>query len=181
MRTGLRYLLFTLVAVGAVIAVNSVDKTMINKALGRYRAYDPKAKGSEQIAAAVATAKREHKRVLVQFGGNWCVFCEALDKLVEKTPTLRALHERYVSVHVDAGNNPELNDVYGKAYDLGFPVLIVLDDNGALLHTQASTAFQLPDAVGHDPARVEAFLAGWADPAKPSTSTPTPTPTTAAP
>ncbi len=144
------------------VGVTACDKAEINKALGRYRAYDPKADGKAQIAAAVAHAKAANKHVLVQFGGNWCVFCEALDKLIDGDSELKALHDKYVAIHVDAGANPDLNDVYGKPYDLGFPVLLVLDGDGKLLHTQASTAFQSPTSVGHDPAGVKKFLAEWA-------------------
>ena len=175
MHKDMRAIAFALAAVCSVVVATGCDKAEINKALGRYRAYDPKANGKAQIAAAVATAKAENKNVLVQFGGNWCVFCEALDKLVEGTPELRALHDRYVALHVDAGANPDLNDVYGKPYDLGFPVLLVLDGDGKLLHTQASTAFQSPTSVGHDPAGVKKFLAAWADPKANPTAAPTTT------
>lgn len=147
-------------------ACDQETKAEINKALGRYRAYDPNAKGSEQIAAAVAEAKAKNQRVLVQFGGNWCGFCQALDELIEADATLRGLKSQYVTVHVDAGANPELNAFYGKPYDLGFPVMLVLDGEGKLLHTQASTVFQLPTAVGHDPGMVKDFLAAWAAPKK---------------
>jgi thiol:disulfide interchange protein len=156
--------LIVAVATPTLVACDKETKASVNKALGRYRAYDADADGKKQIADAVAAAKAANKRVLVQFGGNWCVFCKALDELVEGDATLKALHERYVSIHVDAGSNPGLNDVYGKPYDLGFPVLLVLDGDGTLLHTQASTAFQLPTALGHDPAGVAAFLKQWAAP-----------------
>lgn len=145
----------------AVAGCDKETKASVNKALGRYRAYDASVDGAQQIAAAVAKARAENKRVLVQFGGNWCVFCKALDELIDKDPTLKAQHDKFVNVHVDAGANPNLNDVYGKPYDLGFPVLLVLDGDGKLLHTQPSTAFQLPTAVGHDPAGVLAFLSAW--------------------
>lgn len=171
----MRALLLLVAAAFSVVGVAACDKAEINKALGRYRAYDPKADGALQIADAVKKAKAENKRVLVQFGGNWCVFCEALDKLVDGTPDLKALHDKYVAIHVDAGANPALNDVYGKPcdddatkqcrpYDLGFPVLLVLDGDGKLLHTQASTAFQSATSVGHDPAGVKKFLSEWAAP-----------------
>jgi hypothetical protein len=42
--------------------------------------YDEKAVGSEQIAAALARAKRENRRVLVQWGGNWCHWCVLLSE-----------------------------------------------------------------------------------------------------
>lgn len=169
--------LLVVLATSPLVACDKETKATVNKALGRYRAYDADADGKQQIADAVAKAKASNKRVLVQFGGNWCVFCKALDELIDSDATLKALHERYVAIHVDAGSNPELNDVFGerrvevdgrmtvsKPYDLGFPVLLVLDGDGKLLHTQPSTAFQLPTAVGHDPAGVAAFLKRWAAP-----------------
>ena len=167
MTLAMRFLRLLVVAASLVVvgaAVGGCDKEAVNKALGRYRAYDGKASGKAQIAAAVAQAKASNKRVLVQFGGNWCVFCEALDKLIAQTPALQALHARYVAIHVDAGTNADLNEAYGKPFDLGFPVLLVLDGDGKLLHTQASTAFQLPTAVGHDPGAVHDFLKAWAGP-----------------
>ncbi len=157
-------LLSLAVAVGFVTACDQETKASVNKALGRYRAYDGSADGAKQIADAAALAKANNKRVLVQFGGNWCIFCKALDDLVESDATLKALHNNYVAIHVDAGSNPALDEVYGKPYELGFPVLLVLDGDGKLLHTQASTAFQLPTAVGHDPAGVAAFLKQWQAP-----------------
>ncbi|MFG0260298.1 MAG: hypothetical protein ACF8LK_08090, partial [Phycisphaerales bacterium JB041] len=37
--------------------------------------YDVNADASEQIAAALAKAKQENRRVLIQWGGNWCGWC----------------------------------------------------------------------------------------------------------
>jgi thiol:disulfide interchange protein len=163
MRFVLRPLLAATCIAAVAVSASSCSKAEINKALGRYRAYDEKLSGKQQIADAVARARSENKRVLVQFGGNWCVFCEALDKLIDTTPELAALRARYVAIHVDAGANADLNAQYGKPFDLGFPVLLVLDGDGKLLHTQASTAFQRHDTVGHDPAGVGAFLKAWVE------------------
>jgi thiol:disulfide interchange protein len=152
-------------ASGSVVFLSGCDaetKTSINKALGRYRAYDGAAVPATQLANAVAKAKAENKRVLVQFGGNWCAFCQALDELVERDPTLKALHNNYVAIHIDAANAEDMNQRYGKPFDYGFPVLLVFDGDGKHLHTQPSTAFQLPTAIGHDPAGVAAFLKTWA-------------------
>src|SRR5690242_15686933 len=40
--------------------------------------YDEKADGSAAIRAALASAKRENRRVLIQWGGNWCPWCHRL-------------------------------------------------------------------------------------------------------
>ena len=37
--------------------------------------YDESADAKQQIAAALAKAKRENRRVLIQWGGNWCSWC----------------------------------------------------------------------------------------------------------
>lgn len=160
-RAFLAVLFLALTSAPFVLGCDADTKASVNKALGRYRAYDGAADGAKQIADATATAKATNKRVLVQFGGNWCIFCKALDELIENDATLKSLHGNYVAVHVDAGANPALDEVYGKPYELGFPVLLVLDGEGKLLHTQPSTAFQLPTAVGHNPAGVAAFLKEW--------------------
>ncbi len=154
--------LSTALATLSVSGCDAETKTSINKALGRYRAYDGTAVPAQQLQAALAKAKAENKRVLVQFGGNWCVFCQALDELIERDPTLKALHQQYVAIHVDAANAEDMNQRYGKPFDHGFPVLLVFDADGKHLHTQPSTVFQLPTAVGHDPAGVAAFLKTWA-------------------
>jgi len=135
-------------------------KASINKALGRYRAYDGKAVPAEQLQKAYTQAKAEKKRVLVQFGGNWCVFCQALDELIEADATLKDLKSRYVAIHIDAANAEDLNQRWGKPFDHGFPVLLVLDADANLLHTQPMTVFIRGGSF--DPGGVAGFLRQWA-------------------
>jgi thiol:disulfide interchange protein len=149
-----------LVAAFAATGCDDESKASINKALGRYRAYDGKAVPAEQLQKAYAQAKAEKKRVLVQFGGNWCVFCQALDELIEADATLKDLKHRYVAIHIDAANADDLNQRWGKPFDHGFPVLVVLDDSGTLLHTQPMTAFIRGGSF--DPGGVAGFLRQWA-------------------
>jgi thiol:disulfide interchange protein len=160
----MRALLSALVLVGLVgLASAGCDadtKASINKALGRYRAYDGKAVPAEQLQAAQARAKDEGKRVLVQFGGNWCVFCQALDETIAGDATLRALKDQYVAIHIDAANADDLNERWGRPFDHGFPVLVVVDPTGAPLHTQPMTPFIR--GGGFDTAGVGAFLKAWA-------------------
>ena len=43
--------------------------------------YDESLDGSGQIADALTIAKKENKRVLLQFGANWCGWCHKLHAL----------------------------------------------------------------------------------------------------
>jgi thioredoxin-related protein len=72
--------------------------------------YNESADGSKQIADALATAKKEHKHVLLQFGANWCGWCHKLHQLFETDKNIaEALKSDYVVVLVDVnkGHNKD--------------------------------------------------------------------------
>src|SRR5689334_10363661 len=81
--------------------------------------YDEKADGGMQIARALETAKGQNKRVLVQFGANWCGWCHKLHRLFDTDSQIaQALRESYVVVMVDVNNGH--NDATDKKY--GHPI-----------------------------------------------------------
>ena len=62
----------------------------------RANLYDETADGGKQIAEALAIAKRENKRVLLQFGANWCGWCHKLHALFRSNTAIAALLQRDV-------------------------------------------------------------------------------------
>lgn len=134
--------------------------------------YDPTADGSAQIAEALQAARAGNKRVLLNFGANWCVWCRSLDRLFHENGDVRnALARDYVVVKIDVNTrkgvkrNESVNAKYGNPIQHGLPVLVVLDPNDQVLTTQETGA--LEEGKGHDPAKVLAFLARWAPSARP--------------
>lgn len=115
------------------------------------------------LAAALARARREHKRVLLDFGGNWCYDCHVLDQAFlhsRVTPILRA---HFVVVHINIGTfdrNLDLAARYQVPLKLGVPALAVLSSRGRLLYSQGHGEFQ--DARSLAPADVARFLEQWA-------------------
>jgi thiol:disulfide interchange protein len=125
--------------------------------------YNEDADGGKQIADALRMAKKENKRVLLQFGANWCGWCHKLHKLCESDADIAAkLKANYVVVMVDVnkGHNDEINQRYGNPTRFGLPVLVILDADGKALVTQDTG--KLEDGDHHDPAKVLAFLNQWA-------------------
>ncbi|MGH7131692.1 MAG: thioredoxin family protein [Phycisphaerales bacterium] len=134
--------------------------------------YDEAADGKAQIAAALAKAKKENRRVLIQWGGNWCGWCIRLHELTKSDPTLsKELMYEYDVVHVDtgqpAGKNIDLAEKYGADVKKhGFPFLTILDADGKPIANQETESLEVKNAQGesagikegHDPKKVLAFL-----------------------
>ena len=124
--------------------------------------YNPHADARADISTAVAKAKQEGKNVLIQVGGNWCKWCLRLEKLMRSDEEVGKLLDQFVYIHVnysDENKNPEVLAELGYPQRFGFPVLLVLDAQGKLVHTQDS-AF-LEKGNGHDPKMVARFLEAW--------------------
>jgi thiol:disulfide interchange protein len=125
--------------------------------------YDENADGAKQISEALTVAKKENKRVLLQFGANWCGWCHKLHTLCETDAHIAAkLKEAFVVVLIDVnqGRNAETNKRYGNPTRFGLPVLVVLDADGKALTTQDTG--KLEEGDHHSPAKVLAFLNEWA-------------------
>ena len=126
--------------------------------------YDENADGAKQIDDALAVAKKDNKRVLLQFGANWCVWCHKLHKLCQTDADIAAkLKESFVVVLVDVnkGHNNDTNKKYGNPTRLGLPVIVILAADGKALVTQDTG--KLEEGDHHDPKKVLAFLNEWAE------------------
>jgi thioredoxin 1 len=127
--------------------------------------YPDVARASQDIAAAREEAARSHRRVLVDFGGNWCTDCKVLDINMRKPENAALLAERYVVVHVNVGDkgidhNFAVAERYGIPLKKGVPALAVLDPDGRVVYAQTKGEFE---SMRHmDPATVHEFLEKWA-------------------
>lgn len=128
--------------------------------------YDRTADGEKQIADALAEAKRDHKRVLLQFGANWCGWCHKLHGLFKSDKEIaHELLYEYVVVAIDVDkvddkpHNQAVVRKYGNPTKHGLPVLVILDEDGKQLVTQDTG--KLEEGDHHDPAKVLAVLKKW--------------------
>jgi len=97
------------------------------------------------LAAALKTAAAGHKRILLDFGGNWCGDCQALDIYFHNATNAPILEANFVVVHVNVGKidaNLDLAKQYGIPLEKGVPALAVLSENGKLLYSQKSGEFE---------------------------------------
>jgi len=124
--------------------------------------YPSPAEANADIAAALAAATRDHKRVLLDFGGNWCSDCHILDATFRYPEVARLLGPNYEVVHIDIGEydkNLDLADKYQIPLKRGVPSLAVLDEKGTLLVSQKNGDFENTTRIGLKD--VEDFLERW--------------------
>lgn len=100
--------------------------------------YDVNANAEEEIRGAKVTATKEHKRILLVFGGNWCIDCHVLDNAFHQPRIAPLLNGNFVVVHVDVGKydkNLDLAKKYRVDLQKGVPEIAVLTAKGAVLYS----------------------------------------------
>ena len=122
--------------------------------------YPPVDQAAGEIAAAEKQAARQHKRVLLDFGGDWCGDCQVLDIYFHQQPNADLLNRNFVKVNVNIGHedaNIELAHKYGVPVK-GVPALAVLAPDGKVLYAQDQ---EFSDMRYMEPSSVTEFLTKW--------------------
>ncbi len=115
----------------------------------------------DDIANALTTAGREHKRVLLDFGGDWCGDCQVLNAYLHQPRNAALLHEHFVLVDVNVGRidqNLDIGTKYGVNLKKGVPALAVLQPDGQPVYGQSG---QFADMRHMEPSSVQEFLEKW--------------------
>lgn len=120
--------------------------------------FDPGREAAADVQQAMALAQAQRKRVLVDVGGEWCVWCHIFDRFVAARPAVqKAMQDHYVLVKVNyspQNRNEALLSQWPKAK--GYPHFYVLDAAGKVLASQPSV--ELESGKDYDEAKVLAFL-----------------------
>ncbi len=107
--------------------------------------YPDPAQAKADLAAALKTAAQTHKRILLDFGGNWCGDCQVLDLYFHDPRNRPILEANFVLVHINIGHmdaNTDIAETYQIPLKRGVPALAVLSEKGTLLYSQKSGEFE---------------------------------------
>jgi thioredoxin-related protein len=125
--------------------------------------YNPASNAAIDIAALVKRAKIEHKHVLLQAGGNWCSWCIEFSRFVHTDCSIDSvLNKCFIIYHLNYSKenmNQAIFAKYGYPQRFGFPVFIILDENGNHIHTQNSE--YLEQGKSYNKQKVLEFLLNW--------------------
>jgi len=120
-----------------------------------------------EIKEAEEKAAKEHKRLLLVFGANWCFDCHVLDLAFHRPDLAPILAANFEVIHVDLGPNEEKNADLVKQYEIplnkGIPAMAVVDSDGKLIYSQKNG--EVEDARAITPQILVDFLNQWKPPA----------------
>ena len=156
--------IFIVLLIWTGTTINAQTSEEVQKERASYeQPYHPEEDGDMRINQLLKQAKKEGKKVLVQIGGNWCVWCLRFNHLVTTTPELQQiLNKKYIYYHLNyspENKNEKAFKKYGNPGEqYGYPAFLILSAKGEVLFTQKSE--DLEDGKGYDPKKVKKFLQG---------------------
>lgn len=128
--------------------------------------YHPEENAEEKIAQLIVKAKKENKNIILQAGGNWCIWCLRFNQFVQDTPELKEIVDnKFLYYHLNyspENKNKQVFEKYenpGEKY--GYPVFIILNKNGEMIHTQDSAV--LEEGKGYSVDKVNEFFLKFVD------------------
>ena len=162
-RTNMKKIILALCA--AVLAVTAEAQTALKKV------YNEEINPLEQIDQAIGKAKAEGKFVVCQVGGNWCPWCLRFADFISKDTTIsKVIDENFEYIHVNYNprkSESEEKQLQAKALmerlnncgRFGFPVFVIIDNEGKLIHIQDSSF--LEEGQGYNQEKVLRFFQNW--------------------
>jgi thioredoxin-related protein len=138
---------------------------------GLKKVYNDDINPIEQIEQTVAKAKSGGKFVVCQVGGNWCPWCLRFADFITKDASIsKVINENFEYIHVNY--NPrksqgeekmEQGRALMKRLDncgrFGFPVFVVLNEEGKVIHIQDSSF--LEEGQSYNQEKVLRFFKNW--------------------
>ncbi|MDN3707576.1 thioredoxin family protein [Myroides ceti] len=138
--------------------VRKSDKEILEKP------YKPEEDAQAKIDALFVQAKKQHKNIIIQAGGNWCVWCLRFNDYIKKTPEIKkVVDNNFLYYHLNFSSENKNEKVFKKyapdGAQLGYPFFIVLDASGKVLKLQESGSME--SGKGYDKEKVLAFFKQW--------------------
>ncbi len=112
------------------------------------------------LQTALVEARQTHKRIILDFGGDWCPDCQVLNIYFNQDPNRELLSKYFIRVNVNIGRedaNLDIAHKYGVPVQ-GVPALAVLDEHGKLLYAQNK---EFSDMRHMQPTDLTQFLNKW--------------------
>lgn len=125
--------------------------------------FDPARDSEKDLADAIVKTKTSGKYILLDCGGEWCIWCKRLDIFFYDNEELnKMLTDAFEVVKVNYSTDNK-NEAFLSKYPKipGYPHFFILDKNGKFMQSQDTGV--LENGKGsYDIEKLKAFLTIWA-------------------
>jgi thioredoxin-related protein len=146
------------------VVIVMITGVSFSQDLSKFKLYTPAENAEQKIGEAIKQAKKEGKHVFIQVGGNWCIWCARFHDFVTTDKSIDSLIKtNYIVYHMNYSEenyNAKLLAKYGYPQRFGFPVFLILDGMGKLLHVQNSSYLE-DGKKSYSKDNIIGFLKDW--------------------
>jgi thioredoxin-related protein len=115
----------------------------------------------DDLKSVVELAKESNKRIILDVGGEWCIWCHRIDAFMHNTEEIKSLlKENYIVLKINYSKENK-NEKFLSQYPAveGYPHFFILDKDGKFLHSQNTG--ELEKEKDYDKDKFIAFLNKW--------------------
>ncbi len=124
--------------------------------------FDPSKDPFADLKTAVVEAQNSGKRILLDVGGEWCIWCHRLDEFFDANPELKNfMHNNFVVLKINwspENKNEKFLAQYPKV--AGYPHIFILESDGKFLFSKNTG--ELEKEKSYNAEKIMNFLKGWA-------------------
>ena len=125
------FLILLMFAATAVSAADSYSQQPVYS-----QKYDPERNAFDDGRAALKLAKETNRRVMIEIGGDWCVYCHIFDRFIKSDEEMaKRFFETFVLLKInysEENTNKEFLSNF-KGID-GYPFIFITESNGKVIY-----------------------------------------------
>ena len=123
--------------------------------------FDPTRNPNDDLKAAVELARNNNKRIILDVGGEWCIWCHRIDAFMHNTKEVKSIIDNnFIFVKINYSKENKNEKFLSKYPPIeGYPHFFILDKEGKLLHSQNTG--ELEKDKDYDVEKFVAFLNKW--------------------
>ncbi len=124
--------------------------------------FDPQRNAEQDLALAVKEASQKGKRIILDVGGEWCIWCHRIDEFIKADKDItKFLDDNYILMKVNYSKENKNEDFLSRYPKIeGYPHFFVLNNDGSLIHSQNTG--ELEHEKSYSKEKMMTFLKKWA-------------------
>ena len=124
--------------------------------------FDPARNPSKDLQAATEEARISNRRIILDVGGDWCIWCHRIDYFIGNDADIKNfLNKNFIFLKINFSKKNKNEEFLSKYPEIpGYPHFFVLDKNGKLLYSQDTGL--LEEGKGYSHEKMISFLKKWA-------------------